>query len=417
MKKVQLLTNKTEKVFPQINFDNIIHDNQVLSKAVEDWSLKLLNDIYPVGKLFITTDDFFDPSIDLIPGSNWVKIKPGRILVGKGTFTDKDGVTKTFYNEIEDIGVYNTPCPPVPSHYHTFSSNQECDGGSSLIDYGTGSSNTKTQGYAGGDAPHTNVMACYAANIWRRLPDEIPTLEEASWEFISQMAQEGIAEYLWNIGDEKTIWRTISVTGSPAMNFPSAVLKIIDFKGQYTKDLTYDSDGLLITPKSQGITFAVTLNSAGGRSFENDYLQIPFTDSQMYQTLCDIEADQYSPMQDIIPYIRKVVKKRFYYNTSKTLVEESVPLTFWFPNSFELKLPSNQNPITVEHFSLTDPNDIGEIPTFDSYFYTKDYSITDETGETEPSCLNKIYHNMNSGQYEDPALTTVTLDIMFCVFI
>lgn len=405
MKQVQLNYERTSKVYPEVNIENIIHDGETFENAIQSWKGNLLNKMYPVGKLFITSDESYNPAESLIPGSNWVLIKAGKILVGKGSFTDKNGTSKQFLKELENIGVYNTPCPPVPSHQHTFSSNQECDLGSSLNDYCTATA-TNGQGYAGGDAPHTNIMPCYAVNIWRRLPDQIPTLEEASWEFISQMAQEGIAEYLWKVGDTKT-FKNGTITRTAV---------ILDFKGQYTENLVYDSDGQLITPKSKGITFCLTsaINNTGFSSgwYSNDFLTCPFLSSSARKSLVELEASVSAFSQ----YIRPVVKKRFYYSVSDalvtTLVEETINkednLKLWYPNSFEAKLPSNISPAIVEHFDIS-PDNYG-VPTFDSYYYTKSYTVN------STNIQNKIYHN-NSGDYQEPNSMNINPYNNFCFFI
>lgn len=74
---------------PAINGENITKMQKNINKGLNDF-LELL---YPIGKIEI----FFDEeNHSNYMGFNWKKVSEGRMLVGAGTGTDQNNITKTF---------------------------------------------------------------------------------------------------------------------------------------------------------------------------------------------------------------------------------------------------------------------------------------------------------------------------------
>lgn len=80
--------------------------------------IKFIDWLYPVGSVILSTETT-NPSARFT-GTNWTQVSQGRVIVGAGTGTDKNNITKTF--EIGDYldGEYehNLTEGEIPDHYH-----------------------------------------------------------------------------------------------------------------------------------------------------------------------------------------------------------------------------------------------------------------------------------------------------------
>ena len=156
----------------------------------------LINIIYPVGAVYISTIDT-SPSI-LFTGTTWEAIGQGRTLIGAGTGTDSNGITQTF-NAGDIGGEYRhvLTVNEMPSHNHNIvkpiampiGANDILTINDSNFDALLGTDNfkrhesygdayngvevpnygyTESIGYAGGGAAHNNMQPYLSVYMWKR---------------------------------------------------------------------------------------------------------------------------------------------------------------------------------------------------------------------------------------------------------
>ena len=394
------LKNNENFVFLKADESNIDYDGKSLDKIFQQYQIAWLQRKYPVGALYMTTDDKFDPS-SLFP-SRWVKIDPGKILIGKGTFTDANGVTKTFDKEQTNEGRYMTYTIPYPYHRHSYGAPSSNDQGSGVYDYGM-TSGSYQLGYTGGEAPHNNKQPCYAVNIWKRMPDEIPTLQQASWEFIAKIAEQGIAHQYWKIGDTKDIF----------IDGVRYTARLVDFKGQYTINYPTIANGYNdhrnFPSKQRGMTFAVQ-NYYLDNPISMDFLVKDFNTSVMSSAL-DLIFD--CLQDDLKKYIRSVGRQRYYCDSAGTGKTDSMGLKkIWLPNCIQVGESALvheylMRPFDIIHFGICEDADY----TFSSHFTADCYPYLVKDS------LKTIYHNQNENLTLDTAASATTSYIDFCFFI
>ena len=127
-------TNKTksalnEKVVSNIEYGNSsINDIEQRLKELENNTLKI-DDIYPVGSIYMSTEDDTIEKVQKRFGGTWEKYSEGRTLIGEGTGTDSNGLVKTFTSSSAG-GEYSHKLTinEMPSHTHTFSATTSADG-------------------------------------------------------------------------------------------------------------------------------------------------------------------------------------------------------------------------------------------------------------------------------------------------
>ena len=126
----------------------------------------LLDFIYPVGTIYYTEDDSFNPSEYW--GGTWEKIED-RFIFGTSSNNSKQiGGEKSHKLTVNEI----------PSHRHEYDRPPlwfaELSGGTSNVVGTSGTVNVNQfSGYltstTGGDSAHNNMPPYYTANIWRRV--------------------------------------------------------------------------------------------------------------------------------------------------------------------------------------------------------------------------------------------------------
>lgn len=134
-----------------------------------------------VGGILITTNDYAN-SQEVHDGEGygkWAKFSEGQLLLGIGSHTDKNGVTKNI-SMMQQLGEYEhqLTIDEMPSHNHAY-------GGS----YGgTKNTGTAVQSYepweepgnvssgktleTGGNKPHNNIQPSIGVGMWLRLPND-----------------------------------------------------------------------------------------------------------------------------------------------------------------------------------------------------------------------------------------------------
>lgn len=140
----------------------------------------LLDYIFPVGSVFLSVDNT-NPQIRF--GGNWEQIAQGKFLVGVGTGTDDNNISKTFVAE-GNSGEYShtLTVDEIPAHAHdikTLKVSIADDNAGSTGYLGSSSRYLKDSGVTpnpslevleeGGDSPHENTPPSYGVYMWRRL--------------------------------------------------------------------------------------------------------------------------------------------------------------------------------------------------------------------------------------------------------
>ena len=133
----------------------------------------ILDLIYPVG-IIIEFDADTDPNT-IMQGQVWQEWGQGRVVVGAGSYTDKNSTAKTFTRGMTDNGEYNhtLSVEEMPTHQHTVA---VCFGGSgdnwASANYrGGGSTDFYKAGMAdafGGSQSHNNIQPYIVAKRWKR---------------------------------------------------------------------------------------------------------------------------------------------------------------------------------------------------------------------------------------------------------
>ena len=152
-----------------------IFKNDVFAYCSEEDTNNMLDYIYPIGSLYVTSLDNFDPSSSF--GGKWKRIAQGRVIIGEGTSVDINDEEQTFDIDTEG-GEYRHILlqEEIPSHKHHASNctlNAQAPWGVATWPLShmslllqtiplTSTSNT------GNNSPHNNTMAYEAKNIWER---------------------------------------------------------------------------------------------------------------------------------------------------------------------------------------------------------------------------------------------------------
>ena len=115
----------TEKVVDNIDYDasGTMQDRlTALENTVLSLKSELINEIYPVGCIYMSTEDDTVDKVQSKFGGTWEKYSQGRTIIGEGAGTDSNGIVKTFTNGVTD-GEYmhKLTNDEMPRHTHTSS--------------------------------------------------------------------------------------------------------------------------------------------------------------------------------------------------------------------------------------------------------------------------------------------------------
>jgi len=139
---------------------------------------KTIDDIYPVGSIYITTDIYSAEEMSNKFGGTWQSYAQGRTIIGVGTGTDENSKQQAFTaNQIGGEYKHILTVAEMPKHSHT---NLYYDGTGSLgwgynytaNDRGTRSAATESSGgigETGGSQEHNNIQPYIATYIWKRV--------------------------------------------------------------------------------------------------------------------------------------------------------------------------------------------------------------------------------------------------------
>ena len=112
----------TEKVVDNIDYDSsgTMQDRlTTLENTVSSLKSELINEIYPVGSIYMSTEDDTIEKVQSKFGGTWEKYSQGRTLIREGTGTDSNGLVQTFANgSTAGEYVHKLTVVEMPSHSH-----------------------------------------------------------------------------------------------------------------------------------------------------------------------------------------------------------------------------------------------------------------------------------------------------------
>lgn len=132
-----------------------------------------------IGGILITTNDYAN-SQEVHDGEGygkWAKFSEGQLLLGVGSHTDKNGVTKNI-SMMQQLGEYEhqLTTDEMPSHRHDVLDTIGTSGQGGGWDLNGSDSGTfveaKGMSKTGGDKPHNNIQPSIGVGMWLRLPDD-----------------------------------------------------------------------------------------------------------------------------------------------------------------------------------------------------------------------------------------------------
>ena len=113
----------TEKVVDNIDYDSSgsVQDRlSVLENQLKNMENSMLDKIYPVGSVYISTTYSTTEEVTNAIGGTWEKYAQGRTIIGDGTGTDSNGLVQTFTNgSMGGEYTHTLNISEMPSHTHT----------------------------------------------------------------------------------------------------------------------------------------------------------------------------------------------------------------------------------------------------------------------------------------------------------
>ena len=172
----------TDKVIDNIDYDasGSVKDRlSFLENKVSNLKSEVINEIYPVGSIYMSTEDDTIEKVQSKFGGKWEVYAGGRTIIGVGTGTDINGLVQTFTNgSTGGEYTHKLTIAEMPSHNHT----PQLEG-TGFATYGSngGNSNwtysgnnmlyggTQITGNTGGNGSHNNVEPYIATYIYKRI--------------------------------------------------------------------------------------------------------------------------------------------------------------------------------------------------------------------------------------------------------
>ena len=123
----------TEKVVDNINYDasGTVQDQILelkttitgMQNQIDNIKGEVINEIYPVGSIYMSTTDDTKEKVQEKFGGTWEKYAQGRTIIGEGIGTDSNGLVKTFENNVTDGEyVHTLSSNEIASHTHSIPS-------------------------------------------------------------------------------------------------------------------------------------------------------------------------------------------------------------------------------------------------------------------------------------------------------
>ena len=113
----------TEKVVDNVDYDasGSVQDRlSILENKVSNLKSEVINEIYPVGSIYMSTEDDTIEKVQSKFGGTWEKYSQGRTIMGEGIGTDSNGIIQTFANgSTGGEYTHKLTVAEMPSHSHT----------------------------------------------------------------------------------------------------------------------------------------------------------------------------------------------------------------------------------------------------------------------------------------------------------
>lgn len=180
-----------------------------LQKQIEDLKQNVINEIYPVGSIYISTTDDTIEKVQNRFGGKWEKYSEGTTLVGVGSYTTSDGNVVTYSNENKGgNNVVTLTKSNLPSHRHTYTP------AGSISSTFTGTSvNTSSNG------SHTHKLSENAMS-WAKNPNGSNHYSYTGWSNHDRQYSDGVSattpagEHNHTVTAEGTVKSTFKGTAS-----------------------------------------------------------------------------------------------------------------------------------------------------------------------------------------------------------
>ena len=112
----------TDKIVDNIDYDasGSVQDRlSVLENKVSNLKSEVINEIYPVGSIYMSTEDDTIEKVQSKFGGKWEVYAGGRTIIGVGTGTDSNGIVKKFTNgSTGGEYTHKLTISEMPSHEH-----------------------------------------------------------------------------------------------------------------------------------------------------------------------------------------------------------------------------------------------------------------------------------------------------------
>ena len=120
----------TEKVVDNIDYDasGTVQDQILelkttitsMQNQIDNIKREVINERYPVGSIYMSTEDDTIEKVQSKFGGIWEKYSQGRTIIGEGTGTDSNGLVQTFTNgSMGGEYTHTLNISEMPSHTHT----------------------------------------------------------------------------------------------------------------------------------------------------------------------------------------------------------------------------------------------------------------------------------------------------------
>ena len=169
----------TEKVVDNINYDasGTVQDQILelkttitsMQNQIDNIKREVINEIYPVGSIYMSTEDDTIEKVQSKFGGIWEKYSQGRTITGEGTGTDSNGLVQTFTNgSMGGEYTHTLNISEMPSHTHTQNPHFHrvgFDNGKSRIGLSSGGTDSDISMYIGSYA--------YGGRIYTMITDAV----------------------------------------------------------------------------------------------------------------------------------------------------------------------------------------------------------------------------------------------------
>ena len=169
----------TEKVVDNIDYDasGTVQDQILelkttitsMQNQIDNIKREVINEIYPVGSIYMSTEDDTIEKVQSKFGGIWEKYSQGRTIIGEGTGTDSNGLVQTFTNgSMGGEYTHTLNISEMPSHTHTQNPHFHrvgFDNGKSRIGLSSGGTDSDISMYIGSYA--------YGGRIYTMITDAV----------------------------------------------------------------------------------------------------------------------------------------------------------------------------------------------------------------------------------------------------